>query len=44
MGVDIWRTDVEDGLNGVVEGVKSAFKFCVIESSIVPREMRRKSA
>lgn len=43
LGADNWREDVEDGLNGVEDGVKRALRFCVIESSIVPREMRRKS-
>jgi len=35
--------DVDEGSKGVCAGVCSAFRFCVIESSIVPREMRRKS-
>jgi hypothetical protein len=43
LGVDNWREDVDDGSKGAEEGVSSAFKFCVIESSIVLRDMRRKS-
>lgn len=37
------RRDVEDGSKGVCAGVCRAFRFCVIESSIVPRDMRKKS-
>ena len=36
--------DVDNGSKGVCAGVCSAFRFCVIESSIVPRDIRRKSA
>lgn len=42
-GCESWRADVVDGLNGVEEGVDSALRFCVMESSIVERERRRKS-
>lgn len=35
--------EVDEGSKGVCEGVCSALRFCVIESSIVPRESRRKS-
>jgi hypothetical protein len=34
---------VESGSKPRWAGVSSAFKFCVIESSIVPRDMRKKS-
>lgn len=44
MGVDNCLDEVDEGLNGVEDGVKSALRFCVIESSIVERERRRKSA
>jgi hypothetical protein len=42
-GGDSCRVDVDDGLNGVDDGVNRALRFCVIESSIVLRERRRKS-
>lgn len=38
------REEVEVASNGRAEGVRRAFRFCVIESSIVLRERRRKSA
>ena len=34
---------VDLGSNPAFDGVRSAFKFCVIESSMVPRDIRRKS-
>lgn len=37
------RVDVLRGSNRAVEGVMSALRFCIMESSIVEREMRRKS-
>lgn len=39
----ICRTDVDDGSNPAWAGVIKAFRFCVIESSIVDLERRRKS-
>jgi hypothetical protein len=44
LDVEICRADVEEGFHGVDDGVSKAFKFCVIESSIALREIRRKSA
>ncbi len=38
------RVEVEEGSKPVVEGVMSAFRFCVILSSIAALEIRRKSA
>jgi hypothetical protein len=35
---------VEEGSKPVLEGVKRAFKFCVMLSSIEEREILRKSA
>jgi hypothetical protein len=35
--------DVEEGSKPRWPGVRSALRFCVIESSVVLREMRRKS-
>lgn len=42
-GGDKFRDDVDEGLNGVAPGINRALRFCVIESSIVLRDMRRKS-
>lgn len=39
----VCRTDVDDGSNPFWAGVINAFKFCVIESSMVDLESRRKS-
>lgn len=36
--------EVEEGSKPAVEGVMSAFRFCVIESSIAALDIRRKSA
>lgn len=40
----ICRSAVNDGSKRGLDGVIRAFRFCVIESSIVPRDSRRKSA
>jgi hypothetical protein len=43
---DGWESEpdeVDAGSKGREDGVRSAFRFCVIESSTVPRDMRRKS-
>lgn len=37
------RDDVEEGSKPRCAGVRRAFRFCVMESSIVLRDMRRKS-
>lgn len=37
------RTEVEVGSNPDLEGVTSALRFWVMESSTAPRDMRRKS-
>lgn len=39
----VCRTAVDDGSNPSWAGVINAFKFCVIESSMVDLEIRRKS-
>lgn len=39
----VCRTELEDGSQGVLAGVRRALRFCVIESSIVDLERRRKS-
>jgi hypothetical protein len=38
------RCDVDLGSKPSLAGVISAFKFCVIESSIAPLDIRKKSA
>lgn len=38
------REAVEEGSKPEREGVRSALRFCVMESSIVLRDTRRKSA
>lgn len=43
-GGGIWRAAVEEGSKRVLEGVMRALRFWVMESSIVPRDIRRKSA
>jgi hypothetical protein len=37
------RRKVEDGLKGIREGIRSAFRFEVMVSSVEARERRRKS-
>ena len=37
------RVEVEEGSKPVVEGVIRALRFCVMLSSIAPRDIRRKS-
>jgi hypothetical protein len=39
----LWREEVEEGSKPEREGVRRAFRYWVIESSIVDRDMRRKS-
>lgn len=39
----ICRSDVVSGSHGFLEGVIKALRFCIIESSIMPRDSRRKS-
>ena len=43
LGAESERDVVEDGSKPRWAGVRRAFRFCVIESSIVPRDIRRKS-
>lgn len=38
-----WRADVDEASKPRWAGARRAFKFCVIESSIVERDIRRKS-
>ena len=38
-----WREAVEEASQGMREGVMRALRFCTMESSIMPRETRRKS-
>ncbi len=38
------RVEVEEGSKPAIEGVMSAFRFCVILSSIAARLSRKKSA
>ena len=42
-GKVVWRVEVLVGSNAVSEGVMRAFRFCVMESSMVERDRRRKS-
>lgn len=42
-GADSCRVDVDVGSKPRCAGVSSALRFCVIESSIVLRDMRKKS-
>lgn len=39
----ICRSAVEDGSKGCFDGVTKALRFCTIESSIMPRDIRKKS-
>ena len=44
MDLRVCADEVDCGSNPSEAGVKSALRFCIIESSIAPRERRRKSA
>ena len=37
------RVDVDEGLKGIRDGVTRALRFCIMLSSVVARERRRKS-
>ena len=37
------RSAVEAGFHGICAGFIKAFKLCIMESSIAPRDIRRKS-